>query len=63
VGAPLAYHDKEKGRHEQMIRSFIDEDNVMAIAQFAAQLRRGNHPAAAAAEYNDLLSPVESEHA
>jgi hypothetical protein len=45
-----------------VIRPFVDQNDIMPVAQLASQMGRGDHPAAPAAEDHYLLSPVESEH-
>jgi hypothetical protein len=45
-----------------MIRALVDEDNVMPLADFAAQVRGRHDSSAAATQYYDLLSPVASSH-
>ncbi len=41
-----------------MIGSLIDQDDVVLIAEFAPQVGRGNHSAAATAQDDDLFSPI-----
>jgi hypothetical protein len=59
---PLTDHYEKERRHEQVIRSFVDQNYVMLVPELAPQMCRRNHAAAAAAQYDNLLSPVESEH-
>jgi hypothetical protein len=46
-----------------MIRSLVDQDNVVPLTDFAAQVSRRDDSAAAAPQYYDLLSLVASSHA
>jgi hypothetical protein len=46
-----------------MIRPPIDQDNVMSVTDFTAQIRGRDDASAAASQYYDLLSPVASSHA
>ena len=52
----LTHHEKEKGRHENVLGSSINQDHVVIFAQIAAQLCSRNQTAASASQNDDLLA-------
>jgi hypothetical protein len=53
---PFTEHDEEKRRHENMIGSAIDQDDIVVGAELAPQLCCRDHAATTAAEDYDFFS-------
>ena len=60
---PCPDHDKKKGRHENMFRPAIDENDIMIGAEFPAEVSGGDNSSATTAEdYDSFSSAVRRCH-
>jgi len=58
----LADHDEQEGRPEEMVGSLVDQDDIMPVAEFPAEVGSRDHSSTAAAQNNDLFPSVECDH-